>query len=74
MKKKKFKIYGSTEIGWTKIIEANSHAEAIEEAEELSTWFWDSLSDTVEIDDGGSTFISEVELYKLSPSGFRLKK
>lgn len=61
---KKYKITGSTEIRWTKVIEASNEEDANEQAVTLEHWSWDSISDYVDIEDGGTTFINDISILK----------
>lgn len=61
MSTKKFTIFGQTTISWTKEVEFNELIDAEEKANELSTWSWPHLSDTVVLDETNiSTDITDI--------------
>ncbi len=59
-KLKKYLITGTSELSWTKTIEALSLKEAEEVAENITCWSWLSIEDFVEVSNDCSTTV-EVE-------------
>lgn len=58
----KYKISGITYMHWTKEIEGDGIESATEQANALASWSWESIEDTVEVQENPPSDIIEVDV------------